>query len=61
MLKHLMHQVRNIIVAVHIGAVKLYVPLVEALRKMEMRGEDMMNLIVINGFLCFASPPTPLP
>jgi hypothetical protein len=35
MLKHLMHQVRSriIIVAVHVGAVKLYVPSVEALRE----------------------------
>jgi hypothetical protein len=50
---------RIIIVAVHVGAVKLYVQSVEALRKMERRGEDRMNLIVIDGFLCFASTPRP--
>jgi len=47
-----------IIVVVQVGAVKIYVAAVEALRKKE-RQDETQFITKIDGFLCF-TPPRPL-
>jgi hypothetical protein len=50
---------RGIIVPVHVGAVKIYVTVVEALRKKERQGETQ-KIILMNDFLSFTTPPPAL-
>jgi hypothetical protein len=46
---------RGIIVSVHVGAVKIYVTAVKALRKKERQGETQ-KIILMNDFLSFTTP-----